>query len=82
MATDDSDIDFCVQLYCSWDHRIPNVLNLLNDQVHRLPADPLFKNVLHDNIVCDYHTYFESLAADICSAVLLAQENTTVEQQQ
>lgn len=53
---------------------------LMFGRVPRLPVDLMFRNVLHDDTVCDYHTYVKSLAADLRSAMLLAQKNSTVEQ--
>lgn len=53
---------------------------LMFGRVPRLPVDLLFKNVLHDNSVCDYNAYVKSLRDDLHSAMILAQENSAVEQ--
>ena len=49
-------------------------------RVPRLPVDLMFRNVLHDNTVCDYNTYVKTLVDDLRTAMLLAQENSAVEQ--
>lgn len=53
---------------------------LMFGRVPRLPVDLLFKNVLHDDSICDYHTYVKSLMEDLRSAMELAHENSAVEQ--
>ncbi|KAJ8388347.1 hypothetical protein AAFF_G00135010 [Aldrovandia affinis] len=53
---------------------------LMFGRVPRLPVDLLFKNVLHDDSVCDYNAYVKSLATDLQSAMLLAQRHSSVEQ--
>ena len=49
-------------------------------QVPRLPVDLMFRNVLHDDTVCDDNTYVKTLVDDLRTAMLLAQENSAVEQ--
>lgn len=53
---------------------------LMFGRVPRLPVDLMFRNVLHDNTVCDYDTYVKTLVDDLRTAMLLAQENSAVEQ--
>lgn len=53
---------------------------LMFGRVPRLPVDLLFKNVLHDDTVCDYDAYVKSLLDDLRCAMVLAQKNSTAEQ--
>jgi len=52
---------------------------LMFGRVPRLPVDLLFRNILHDETVCDYDTYVKSLATDLQTAMLQAQRHSTVE---
>ena len=52
---------------------------LMFGRVPRLPVDLMFKNVLLDETICDYGDYVKSLAADLQTAMLLAQKNSEVE---
>lgn len=49
-------------------------------RVPQLPVDLMFKNVLHDDSICDYDTYVKSLMYDLRSAMVLAQDNSADEQ--
>ncbi|CAI5678545.1 unnamed protein product [Oreochromis niloticus] len=53
---------------------------LMFGRVPRLPVDLMFRDVLHDNTICDYDTYVKSLMDDLRSAMLQAQEHSTMEQ--
>lgn len=45
-----------------------------------MPVDLMFRDVLHDDTICDYDTYVKSLMNDLRSAMLQAQEHSTMEQ--
>uniref|UniRef100_A0A3P9J9N1 Gypsy retrotransposon integrase-like protein 1 n=1 Tax=Oryzias latipes TaxID=8090 RepID=A0A3P9J9N1_ORYLA len=53
---------------------------LMFGRVPRLPVDLMFKNVLQDDIICDYDSYVKSLANDFRSAMVLAQQHSSREQ--
>ncbi|XP_076743010.1 uncharacterized protein LOC143419570 [Maylandia zebra] len=53
---------------------------LMFGRVPRLPVDLMFRDVLHDDTICDYNTYVKSLMDDLRSAMLRAQEHSTMEQ--
>uniref|UniRef100_A0A669EIA0 Gypsy retrotransposon integrase-like protein 1 n=1 Tax=Oreochromis niloticus TaxID=8128 RepID=A0A669EIA0_ORENI len=53
---------------------------LMFGRVPRLPVDLMFRDVLHDDTICDYDTYVKSLMNDLRSAMLQAQEHSTMEQ--
>lgn len=53
---------------------------LMFGRIPRLPVDLVFRNVLHDDAICDYHTYVKSLVEDLRSAMLMAEKNTSAEQ--
>ena len=53
---------------------------LMFGQVPRLPVDLMFRNVLHEDTVCNYNAYVKTLVDDLRTAMLLAQENSAVEQ--
>lgn len=52
---------------------------LMFGRIPRLPVDLVFRNVLHDDTVCDYNSYVKSLVEDLCSAMLLAQRRTSIQ---
>ncbi|KAL1268799.1 hypothetical protein QQF64_034162 [Cirrhinus molitorella] len=53
---------------------------LMFRRVLRLPVDLMFQSVLHDDSICDYNDYVQSLVKDLQSAMVLAQENSAAEQ--
>ncbi|CAI5657560.1 unnamed protein product [Oreochromis niloticus] len=53
---------------------------LMFGRVPRLPVDLMFRDVLHDDTICDYDAYVKSLMNDLRSAMLQAQEHSSMEQ--